>query len=149
MWVGGLTLPPRGGVSARLKPQNTLPQLVLIGNFAGNFSADPCVGTSTEQAAVKAGLRCSNFLARFWSPGFLRKGDFPSFVLILPWGPALGLDPSSSPCPVPPKGDTGVLPNSLSPHKGHDQTIQCGSHWTFGVWTFWTFWCNWGLPSLI
>lgn len=67
--MGGLTLPPRGGVSARLKPQNTSPQLVLIGNFAGNFSADPCVGTSTEQAATdmaaaKAGLRCSGFFCK-------------------------------------------------------------------------------------
>lgn len=53
--AGGLMLLPRGGMSAWLKSQNNLPQLVQIWNLLDNFSKDPCIGTSTEQAATNHG----------------------------------------------------------------------------------------------
>lgn len=120
MRAGGLTLLPRGGVSAWLKPQNNLPQLVLIGNLPDNFSGDLCVGTGQAPnkllqatAAAKAALRHSGFPAKFWSPDFLIKAGLPIFGAEPPQGPALALAPSPSPFPTFPRSSQGC---SLTPH---------------------------------
>lgn len=114
MRAGGLMLLPRGGVSARLKPQNNLPQLVLIGNLPGNFSGDPWVGTGIEQAAIDH--NCSKGLpqtltSRFWTPEFLIKAGLPIFGAKPPQG--LALAPSPSPFRTFPRSSQGC---SLIPH---------------------------------
>lgn len=54
---------------------------MLIGNFAGSFSAEPYVGTGTEPAAEdtvarQAALRHPGFPTRFPSPAIVKGGGF-------------------------------------------------------------------------
>lgn len=133
MRAGGLMLCPRGGVSARRKPPNNLPQLVLIGSLPGNFSRDcPLCGHRHWKSCYRPQLQQRLLLdtlassARLWISEFLIKAALPIFGAKYSQRPALALAPSPLPFPTFPRSSQGCF---LTPHSlAIAQT--CVSYWT-------------------